>query len=114
MPGNPNFGPNAPASFAGSEESLKPEKPLVVVVGSGGLGVVETLAGAEENPNVVGGLVSVVVVPGAVRKGDLEVAALKPPNAGFGSAGLSVDCCCCCWLNAPNVGVGFSGVGWVD
>jgi hypothetical protein len=75
---------------------------------------VETLAGAEEKPNVLGGFVSeVVVMPGAARKGDLEVAALKPPNVGFGSAGLSVDCCnCCgCWPNAPNVG-GFSGAGW--
>jgi len=71
----------------------------VVVLGSGGLGVVETLAGAEEKPK--GGFVSVedvvavVLVEGMARKGDLEVWALNPPKADLGSAGLSVAVCCC-------------------
>lgn len=102
-------------SFVGSE-SLKPEKPVVVpvVVSSGGFGVVETLAGAEEKPKAGLLSVDVVVLEGAERNVDLGFTAPNPPKAGFWSAGLSdaVCCDCCgCWPSTPNVGVGFWVVG---
>jgi hypothetical protein len=67
-----------------------------VVLVSGGLGVLDTLAGALENAAAPKPLLSAgLSVEATVPQGDVFAAALNPPKVGFGSAGLSgveVDC----------------------
>lgn len=71
---------------------------MVPALGSGGLGVVEVLAGAEEKPNAFGAVVSVAVVP----------ANLNPVNpGGFCSDGLSV-----CWEENGDNLAWSEDVGW--
>lgn len=102
---NPDPNPN---------EGLPADEDVTVAVGgSGGLGVVETLAGALEKPNCLDSVPAGFVVVEGVNKDDCFDVAEKPPNAGFASVGLSdgVDDCCgcgCCCPNPPKVGAGLS------